>query len=108
MGRTGSESHTTTSTVSPAIRKSQAGELSTTLDHETGDTFRQALEVPDAPRPRVVVDLGQVTFMDSSDINVLIAAQYLKAAPPTSAFHPAALGRLWAVRGRPTMTGDAR
>ena len=67
----------------------QAGELSTTLsvtdgihvltvvgeiDHETGDTFRQALEVPDAPRPRVVVDLGQVTFMDSSGINVLIAA----------------------------------
>ncbi|MFE5402164.1 STAS domain-containing protein [Streptomyces sp. NPDC056580] len=65
----------------------QAGGLSTTLsvtdgihvltvageiDHQTGDTFRQALEVPDAPRPRVVVDLGQVTFMDSSGINVLI------------------------------------
>ncbi|WP_317443858.1 STAS domain-containing protein [Streptomyces collinus] len=67
----------------------QAGELSTEIsvtdgihvltvigeiDHETGDTFRQALDVPDAPRPRVVVDLGLVTFMDSSGINVLLTA----------------------------------
>ncbi|KUN79926.1 anti-anti-sigma factor [Streptomyces bungoensis] len=44
------------------------------IDHQTGDTLAQALDVSGAPRPRVVVDLGQVTFMDSSGINVLITA----------------------------------
>ncbi|MFH9084112.1 STAS domain-containing protein [Streptomyces sp. NPDC017673] len=44
------------------------------IDHHTGDTLRQALDVSDTPRPRVVVDLHQVTFMDSSGINIFIAA----------------------------------
>lgn len=44
------------------------------LDHHTGDTLRQALDASDTPRPRVVVDLHQVTFMDSSGISILIAA----------------------------------
>ncbi|MEW2512861.1 STAS domain-containing protein [Streptomyces sp. NPDC046870] len=44
------------------------------IDHHTGDTLRHALDAPDASRPRVVVDMRQVTFMDSSGINILIAA----------------------------------
>ncbi len=44
------------------------------IDHHTGDTLRQALDAISTPRPRVVVDLHQVTFMDSSGINILIAA----------------------------------
>ncbi|MCZ9355365.1 STAS domain-containing protein [Streptomyces mutabilis] len=49
---------------------SLAGEI----DHDSGDTLRRALDVSDTPRPRIVVDLRQVTFMDSSGINILIAA----------------------------------
>ncbi|MFF7970722.1 anti-sigma factor antagonist [Streptomyces sp. NPDC007905] len=75
--------------VADTEQAAQAGKLSTAIsvtdgihvvtvageiDHQTGDTLRQALDVSDAPRPRVVVDLGQVTFMDSSGINVLITA----------------------------------
>ncbi|MEU6772639.1 STAS domain-containing protein [Streptomyces sp. NPDC046759] len=44
------------------------------IDHQTGDILAQALDVSDAPRPQVVVDLGQVTFLDSSGINILITA----------------------------------
>ncbi|MGW2831619.1 STAS domain-containing protein [Streptomyces sp. NPDC001286] len=44
------------------------------IDHHTGDTLRQALDVVGTSRPRVVVDMRQVTFMDSSGINILIAA----------------------------------
>ncbi|MEU2228483.1 STAS domain-containing protein [Streptomyces sp. NPDC018347] len=44
------------------------------IDHHTGDTLRQALDATGVRRPRIVVDLGQVTFMDSSGINILIAA----------------------------------
>lgn len=44
------------------------------IDHHTGDTLRQALHTPDTPCPRVVVDMGEVTFMDSSGINILITA----------------------------------
>ncbi len=44
------------------------------IDHHTGDALRQALDAISTPRPRVVVDLHQVTFMDSSGINILIAA----------------------------------
>ncbi|MCF2434288.1 hypothetical protein LV779_02585 [Streptomyces thinghirensis] len=36
--------------------------------------LRQALDACDTPRPRIVVDLRQVTLMDSSGINVIIAA----------------------------------
>ncbi|WP_030338284.1 STAS domain-containing protein [Streptomyces sp. NRRL S-1022] len=49
---------------------SLAGEI----DHHTGDTLRQALDASGTPHPRIVVDLHQVTFMDSSGINILITA----------------------------------
>ncbi|WP_079178779.1 STAS domain-containing protein [Streptomyces humi] len=48
--------------------------LSGEIDHDTGDTLRRALETSGVPRPRTVVDLHQVTFMDSSGINIFIAA----------------------------------
>ncbi|MEV8046861.1 STAS domain-containing protein [Streptomyces griseoluteus] len=44
------------------------------IDHHTGDTLTQALDLTGTPRPRVVVDLHQVAFMDSTGINILIAA----------------------------------
>ncbi|MEU1710914.1 STAS domain-containing protein [Streptomyces sp. NPDC005706] len=44
------------------------------IDHHTGDTLSQALDLTGMPRPRVVVDMRQVAFMDSTGINVLIAA----------------------------------
>ncbi|CQR59512.1 STAS domain-containing protein [Streptomyces leeuwenhoekii] len=44
------------------------------IDHTTAGTFRQALTAPDGSAPRAVVDFGDVTFMDSSGINVLVAA----------------------------------
>ncbi|MFF5030259.1 STAS domain-containing protein [Streptomyces collinus] len=44
------------------------------VDHHTGDTLRDALAARDMARPRIVVDLRQVTFMDSSGINILLAA----------------------------------
>ncbi|MFC8172283.1 STAS domain-containing protein [Streptomyces sp. NPDC057250] len=50
--------------------------LSGEIDHTTGDTLRQALAVPDTPGPRVVADMREVTFMDSSGINVLITAHH--------------------------------
>ncbi|MEU3558069.1 STAS domain-containing protein [Streptomyces fragilis] len=48
--------------------------LSGEIDHHTGDTFRRALDASGTPCPHVVVDMRQVTFMDSSGINILIAA----------------------------------
>ena len=48
--------------------------LSGEIDHHTGDTLRQALDASGTPRPRVVADLHQVTFMDSSGINIFLAA----------------------------------
>ncbi|MEV6837172.1 STAS domain-containing protein [Streptomyces sp. NPDC051133] len=44
------------------------------VDHDTGGRLRQALEVPETGCPRIVVDLRQVTFMDSSGINILLIA----------------------------------
>ncbi|QTD95847.1 STAS domain-containing protein [Streptomyces cyanogenus] len=44
------------------------------IDHHTGDTLRQALDAAGTPRPRIVVDMRQVTFMDSSGINILLVA----------------------------------
>ncbi|MEU1045892.1 STAS domain-containing protein [Streptomyces sp. NPDC005897] len=49
---------------------SLAGEI----DHDSGDILSRALDACDTPRPRIVVDLRQVTFMDSSGINIFIAA----------------------------------
>lgn len=44
------------------------------IDHDTIEPLRQALQAPSLPRPRIVIDMHQVTFMDSSGINTLIAA----------------------------------
>ncbi len=63
------------------------------IDHHTGDALRRALDLTGTPHPRVVVDLHQVTFMDSSGINILIAAHrtltdaggWLRLARPTHA-----------------------
>ncbi|MFF5026053.1 STAS domain-containing protein [Streptomyces collinus] len=44
------------------------------IDHHTGETLRHALDAITTPGSRVVIDLHQVTFMDSSGINILIAA----------------------------------
>lgn len=62
------------SVVSTTVDGIRVVTLAGEIDHHTGDTLRQALDVSDAPRPRVVVDLHQVTFMDSSGINIFIAA----------------------------------
>ncbi|MEV7815516.1 STAS domain-containing protein [Streptomyces flaveolus] len=43
------------------------------IDHHTGDALRQALDACGTPRPRIVVDMRQVTFMDSSGINIFVA-----------------------------------
>ncbi|MEU3297669.1 STAS domain-containing protein [Streptomyces longwoodensis] len=48
--------------------------LSGELDHDTGETLRQALDVTGTTRPRIVVDVRQLTFMDSTGINLLVAA----------------------------------
>jgi stage II sporulation protein AA (anti-sigma F factor antagonist) len=44
------------------------------IDHHTGDQLRRALDVTGTARPRIVIDMRQVTFMDSTGINILIAA----------------------------------
>ncbi|GAB2895922.1 hypothetical protein GCM10027074_74370 [Streptomyces deserti] len=61
------------------------------IDHHTGEQLSTALDVSDTARPRIVIDLRQVTFMDSSGINILIAAHqavtaaggWLRLAGPT-------------------------
>jgi stage II sporulation protein AA (anti-sigma F factor antagonist) len=45
------------------------------IDHQTGGSLRKALDPPEGAAPRVVIDLSDVTFMDSSGINILIAVQ---------------------------------
>lgn len=63
------------------------------IDHDTSDQLHRALDVTGTPGPRIVVDMRQVTFMDSSGINVLIAAYqavtaadgWLRLATPTEA-----------------------
>lgn len=62
------------------------------IDHHTCGQLRQALNTLTADRPRVVVDLSRVTFMDSSGINLLIAAYknvtaadgWIRLAAPTT------------------------
>ena len=45
------------------------------IDHHTAQPLRQALDLPHlGSPPRVVIDMRQVTFMDSSGINLLISA----------------------------------
>jgi anti-anti-sigma factor len=43
------------------------------IDHDVKDVLSEALLAPDSA-PRTVVDLSGVTFMDSSGINVFVAA----------------------------------
>ncbi|MEU0333825.1 STAS domain-containing protein [Streptomyces sp. NPDC006193] len=65
------------------------------IDHHTGDRLRHALDVTDAARPRIVIDMSRVTFMDSSGINILInayqavtdAGGWLRLAAPTDSVH---------------------
>lgn len=58
-------------TVTEGIRVvTLAGEI----DHATGETLRHALGSCDGSGSRVVADLSRVTFMDSSGINIFIAA----------------------------------
>jgi stage II sporulation protein AA (anti-sigma F factor antagonist) len=63
------------------------------IDHDTGQALRQALDTSGTPRPRIVVDLSRVTFMDSTGINIFIAAHrtltaadgWIRLAAPTEA-----------------------
>ncbi|MEU3298136.1 STAS domain-containing protein [Streptomyces longwoodensis] len=63
------------------------------LDHDTGEALRQALDVTGTARPRIVVDMRQLTFMDSTGINLLVAAYqtvtradgWIRLAAPTEA-----------------------
>lgn len=47
------------------------------IDHDVKDVLGEALLGADGavPPPRIVADLGDVTFMDSSGINVFLAAR---------------------------------
>ncbi|WP_234358540.1 STAS domain-containing protein [Streptomyces sp. NRRL B-24085] len=62
------------------------------IDDDTGEKLRQALDVSGTPRPRLVLDMQRVTFMDSTGINILITAHqtvtaaggWLRLAAPTS------------------------
>lgn len=47
------------------------------IDHHTRESLRRGLGMPELPDTRVVVDLERVTFMDSSGINVFVAAHRL-------------------------------
>jgi stage II sporulation protein AA (anti-sigma F factor antagonist) len=44
------------------------------IDHESGGALREALEAAGRDSARVVLDLSQVSFMDSSGINIFIVA----------------------------------
>ncbi|MFF6914377.1 anti-sigma factor antagonist [Streptomyces sp. NPDC012466] len=63
------------------------------IDRDTGQALRQALDASGAPRPRIVVDLSRVTFMDSTGINIFVAAHrtlteaggWIRLAAPTEA-----------------------
>ncbi|MGX9889274.1 STAS domain-containing protein [Streptomyces sp. NPDC002276] len=46
------------------------------IDQQTAGSLKEALDLPDGVAPHVVLDLRQVTFMDSSGINVLLAVHH--------------------------------
>ncbi|MEU9647226.1 STAS domain-containing protein [Streptomyces sp. NPDC048188] len=62
------------------------------VDNDTGGRLRQALDITGTVRPRLVIDMGQVTFMDSVGINILISTYqnvtaadgWLRLAAPTA------------------------
>jgi stage II sporulation protein AA (anti-sigma F factor antagonist) len=64
------------------------------IDRDTGQPLRRALDATGtATHPRIVVDLARVTFMDSTGINIFIAAHrslteaggWIRLAAPTDA-----------------------
>ncbi|MFJ8142758.1 STAS domain-containing protein [Streptomyces sp. NPDC096013] len=63
------------------------------IDHHNGPVLQQALQASADRGPRVVIDLRGVQFMDSSGINLLLAAHHdltkaggwLRLAAPTPA-----------------------
>lgn len=61
------------STITDGIRVlTVAGEI----DHDTAQPLRQALDLSRlGSPPRVVIDMRQVTFMDSAGINLLVTAR---------------------------------
>jgi anti-anti-sigma factor len=61
-----------TDVVDGTLVVSVAGEI----DHQTAGPLREALDLPDGGAPHVVLDLRQVTFMDSSGINILLAVHH--------------------------------
>ncbi|CAL9278655.1 hypothetical protein SUDANB135_00041 [Streptomyces sp. SudanB135_2055] len=80
----------TATTVTDSIRVvTLAGEV----DQRNGVLLTHALRLDAADLPRVVIDMSRVTFMDSSGINILIAAHkdltaasgWLRLAAPTAA-----------------------
>ncbi|MFI0242913.1 STAS domain-containing protein [Streptomyces sp. NPDC016845] len=46
------------------------------LDHNSGDVLRCALESADPALCRIVCDLGQLTFMDSTGINTFLTVHH--------------------------------
>ncbi|MEV5321573.1 STAS domain-containing protein [Streptomyces sp. NPDC052687] len=48
--------------------------LAGAIDHTTAGVFHEALTLPPDSAPHAVIDFHRVTFMDSSGINVLVAA----------------------------------
>ncbi|MDQ0763911.1 STAS domain-containing protein [Streptomyces canus] len=78
------------STVSEGVRVVTLGGE---IDHQTGGTLRQALDVTGTASPRVVIDMRGVGFMDSTGVNILLAAHrdlteaggWLRLAAPTQA-----------------------
>lgn len=61
------------------------------LDLSSGDVLREAIAQAAAAQPRIVLDLHELTFMDSTGVNILIAAHqsladaggWLRLAAPT-------------------------
>ncbi|MEE1758808.1 MULTISPECIES: STAS domain-containing protein [unclassified Streptomyces] len=62
------------SVVSTASEGVRVVTLAGEIDHHTGEAMRQALDVTGTAGPCVVVDMRGVSFMDSTGINILIAA----------------------------------
>jgi stage II sporulation protein AA (anti-sigma F factor antagonist) len=81
------------SVVSTASEGIRVLTLSGEIDHQTGGTLRQALDATGTAGPRIVIDMRGVGFMDSTGINILLAAHHdltevggwLRLATPTEA-----------------------